>query len=238
MSVTLRFAALCIVLTMGALGCKPKVGKKCSPEGKEVCGGKGAALLCLDGKWTPMPCRGAKGCSGEGVAMECDQSVAREQETCHLDGALTCAEDKRSSVVCKNNSWVAAEICGGPEGCQSAGRSATCDSSVARDGDRCTRQGSQACSQDKRARLVCNGGKYTLAEHCRGTDGCKTTGRRVLCDDSLAVIGEPCDVEGNFSCSTDFRNILICHDGKFAVDTRCKSSTSCQVEGTKVGCRE
>lgn len=235
---SVRLTALCTLLVLSAFGCKPKVGRKCSPEGKEVCAGKGGALLCLDGKWTPMPCRGGKGCSGEGATVECDQSVARAQEACHLESALTCAEDKRSTLTCKGNTWAASEVCGGPQGCQSVAHGATCDSSIAHEGDKCTHQGSQACSQDKRSRMVCNGGKFALAEHCRGEGGCKSTGRRVLCDNSLAVVSEPCDVEGNYSCSTDFRNILICHEGKFAVDTKCKMTTSCQVEGTKVGCRE
>ncbi len=107
-----KLAVLLLACLLAASGCKPKAGRKCSPEGKEVCAGMGTALLCLDGKWTPMPCRGAKGCNGEGAIAECDQSVARASETCHLESAVTCTEDKRSSLSCKENAWQASEACG------------------------------------------------------------------------------------------------------------------------------
>jgi len=226
------------ILLLGASGCKPRLGKKCSPEGKEVCAGKGAALLCLEGKWTTMACRGAKGCSGEGAVIECDQSVARATEVCNLESSVTCSEDKRSSLACKDNAWQPSESCGGPQGCTRGAQGASCDSSIARENDKCTHPGSQACSQEKRSRLSCVGGRFTAAENCRGPEGCKSTGRRVLCDNSLAVAGEPCDTPENVACSTDFRSILVCREGKYAVDTKCKMTTSCHVEGTKVGCFE
>lgn len=233
------FWATCVV-ALGVLGagCKPKVGRKCSPEGKEVCAGKNVALLCLDGKWSPMACRGGKGCSSEGAVAECDQSVARAADTCHRESAVTCAEDKRASLECKENAWVASESCGGPQGCTRAASGASCDSSIAREGDKCTHPGSQACSVDKKARMTCTAGHFALAEHCRGPELCKSTGRRVVCDNSLAAAGEPCDLADNYACSTDFRSILVCREGKYAVDTKCKMTTSCHVEGPKVGCFE
>jgi len=233
-----KLAAVLLCCLLGVAGCKPKPGRKCSPEGKEVCAGKGAALLCLEGKWTPMPCRGGKGCSGEGAVVECDQSVARLTETCHLESAVTCAEDKRSSLSCKDNAWGASEACNGPQGCTKGPSGALCDSSIARETDKCTHPGSQACSQDKRSRMTCTAGRFALAENCRGPEGCKSAGRRVTCDNSLAVVGEPCDTAENVACSTDFRSILVCREGKYAVDTKCKMTTSCHVEGIKVGCSE
>lgn len=219
-------------------GCKPKAGRACNPEGKEVCAGKSSALLCLEGKWTPMACRGSKGCSGEGAVAECDQSVARAADACHLESAVTCTEDKRQSLECKGNEWVQSESCGGPQGCTRGVMGASCDSSIAKETDKCTHPGSQACSADKKARMTCTAGHFALAEHCRGPEACKSTGRRVVCDNSLAAVGEPCDLADNFACSTDFRSILVCREGKYAVDTKCKMTTSCHVEGPKVGCFE
>lgn len=233
-----KLTVLFFACLLAASGCKPKAGRKCSPEGKEVCAGKDAALLCLDGKWTPMPCRGAKGCSGEGAVAECDQSVARASETCHLESAVTCTEDKRASLSCKQNTWQASEACGGPQGCTRGASGALCDSSIAKENDKCTHPGSQACSQDKRTRMTCTGGRFVLAEHCRGPQGCNAAGRRVSCDNSLAALGEPCDTPESVACSTDFRSILVCRDGKYALDTKCKMTTSCHVEGIKVGCSE
>ena len=68
-SMTRSLLFVCLVggATAGLLGgCKPKAGAGCKIEMKEVCVDAKAALVCHDGKWEDMTCRGAAGCSKVG----------------------------------------------------------------------------------------------------------------------------------------------------------------------------
>lgn len=226
------------VVVVSLTGCKAKLGKTCSPEGKEVCAGKAQALVCSNGKWASMACRGAQGCDGEGTLVSCDQSVARVGELCDLEGGTSCAEDKKSSLRCTSDAWVVDEICGGPLGCSATGQQASCDTSLAREGDKCARSGSQSCSQDGRTRMHCQAGRMQTAEHCRGPQGCAVNQGKVSCDNSLALVGEPCDTADNYACNTDFRTVLVCRGGKYVIDEKCSSTKSCRVVGSRVGCIE
>jgi hypothetical protein len=161
-----------------AFACKAKEGGKCKIENQEQCVDKASALLCQGGMWKVAQCRGPKGCATLGTETDCDQTAARVGEVCDAPNHIVCSDDKKNSLFCKDGEWQLDEVCSGPKGCSvSAGRT-ECDNSVAKEGDKCVRE-TTVCTQDKRNRLACKGGKFVLVENCRGPSGCRYVGTKV-----------------------------------------------------------
>ena len=83
----IQVAVWILVLALtGATGCKEHraPGGKCglAEEGQLVaCDGSGSALLCRNLRLSAVPCRGARGCSGEAPAS-CDVALAQEGDPC------------------------------------------------------------------------------------------------------------------------------------------------------------
>jgi hypothetical protein len=223
--------AMVLVGAVSLFGCKAKAGGKCKLEGQEQCTDKSSALLCQSATWKVAPCRGPKGCATLGTETDCDQSLARPTEVCDLEGNLVCADDKKGSLICKGGEWQPNEVCGGPKGCVVSAGQVECDKET----DKCAREGQSVCSQDRRTRLACKGGKFGVAEQCKGPNSCRIVNNKVDCDDSLGALGDLCSPEDTHACSLDAKSILICKNGKFATDEVCKHGT-CKVEGKQVGC--
>lgn len=230
----MRFAVLLLSIAALFCGCKAKVGATCKVDKQEVCVDK-SALVCHSGTWQEMACRGPKGCM-PGEQATCDQSSARAGDVCNIENNVTCSEDKKASLTCKDKKWVLETVCGGPLGC-SVGTDKTleCDASVAKESDKCVEK-AVACSSDKKSRLVCVGGKYTLASQCRGDLGCRLMGGKVDCDDSLATPADVCTQANHYACSVDGKSVLRCDGSKFTVDETCKNRKVCRLSGDKVGC--
>jgi hypothetical protein len=51
---------------------------------------------------------------------------------------------------------------------------------------------------------------------CGGPGGCAIDGGRLACDDSVASIGDACDLDGQAACSSDGTAELRCAVGAFA----------------------
>lgn len=228
--VSLAVSVLCIE------ACKPKLGASCDVDGRAVCQDKVQGLVCLDKKWEPLACRGAKGCAADGDRTLCDEDVAREGDACNRSGE-TCSEDKKSMLHCEKNHWKLVESCGGPKACAVVDKSVQCDSTSAKEGDPCARESTHACAGDKRSHLACKSGKFVLVERCKGPKACRFVQDKIDCDDSQASVADPCDTEGNFACSTDGRSLLKCKDAKFILDENCKAKESCVVEAMGAGCK-
>lgn len=235
------FAAL-VVVTSSLAGCKPKAGGSCKAETKEVCVDDKHALACHDGHWEELRCRGANGCtkpaSGENV---CDQSTADDKEACNLADDYVCAADKKGMLQCVRNKWTFVQTCLGERGCAMADKKVTCDNSVANLGDACREEEDYGCAPDKKAAVVCRGGKFVQTSLCKGPKGCRITGTKdsgfkVECDDSVAAAGDNCEKEEHYTCSADERAILKCKAKKFEVEEKCKPKDKCQIRGGQVGC--
>lgn len=229
--------AASILVALAFVGCKPKVGGKCNIDGKEACKDKTTAFVCHDSKWEEMTCRGAKGCTTVGSESDCDQTVAKLNDVCNLADDYTCSDDKKASLECKSNKWTLDEACLGPKGCTSTAHKVDCDTSLSKEGDKCTRESNHACGLDKKSHLVCKGGKFTLVENCRGEKACREVGDKIDCDDSLANVGEPCDTADNHACAVDGKAVLKCNGSKWTADDACKGRKVCKVTGTEVGCQ-
>lgn len=130
LSSTRRRAALVLRIVAGVLylgsaifyvsmprGTKP--GEKCS-GGLGSCTTDSTARQCQDGIIVDVPCRGPKGCFKSGaLAMTCDVSVAREQETCmnENEGKFACSEDHRAGLLCEHHRFERSRECTGARGC-------------------------------------------------------------------------------------------------------------------------
>ena len=86
-------------------GCKPKAGASCKIETKEVCVDAKQALVCHDGKWEEMTCRGPSGCAKTGSESSCDQTVAEDKDVCNLVNDFVCSGDKKGMLECTKNRW-------------------------------------------------------------------------------------------------------------------------------------
>jgi hypothetical protein len=171
--------------------------------------------------------RGEAVCSGSDAVMICDGEVMRRS------------------------------ACRGPKGCAGKGVGPLrelCDVSENRDGDFCVPVFSpDRCAPDKKAVVHCAGdvdfasprasGAYQRLP-CRGPAGCtERPGESAYCDDSVGVVGEPCEMtlllgSSGFACAGDGKAQLGCVNGKWQIDRPCRGAEGCKttvdvVEKTK-----
>jgi hypothetical protein len=217
---------LALLLVAGSafviVGCKKKPGDTCKPE-EMACLDPKAALICVNGAFAEMKCRGAAGCAASADAVSCDNKFAEVGDGCNKETSeLACAGDKKGELRCKDNKLALASSCRGPKGCWWEGATLHCDTDVADLADPCEDDEDLACSTDGKALLKCKKDKYAVELSCKGPNGCKVDGTKVRCDDDVADVGDPCSGEGNYACTPDRKQLLACHAGKFKADQTCK----------------
>jgi hypothetical protein len=95
----------------------------------------------------------------------------------------------------------------------------------------CAHGGAYACSADRASVLACNAGRWSIASTCRGEGGCSVDdGGKVACDDRVALVGDPCDTEGQLACSVDGKTELVCAANVFAKKRECRKSCAATEE--------
>lgn len=235
--------AACLAAVALSAGCKPKSGGTCKLETKEICVDNKQALVCHEGKWEEMSCKGPAGCAKSGAEATCDQAVADEKEVCNVASDVICTADKKGMLECRGNRWTFSQACLGARGCAMGDKKVVCDNSVAKVDDACHEADDSACTPDGKAALVCKDGKFQVALNCRGPKACKIAADekkpgtyKVDCDDTVAVVGEPCDKENHFACATDERSVVKCVGKKFVQDEKCRTKEKCTIRGESVGC--
>jgi hypothetical protein len=120
--------------------------------------------------------------------------------------------------------------CLGPSGCQKVGSDeVACDNPQASVGDGCNHEDDAACSLDRTTSLVCKGGRFVVAQPCRGPRGCSANGDTVYCDNALAEPGDLCTEEGDRACKSDRSAFMKCQKGVFGVTNGCRGPRKCQV---------
>lgn len=170
------------------------------------------------------------GCSKPAPGGACEDG--KSKTTC-LDGA--------TQLECKAGKWEASS-CLGPKGCVADEKSASCDTSLSKEGDGCGREGNYACTVDKKAQLRCKGGKWASVEKCLGENGCDSSGMFSRCDSSLANEGDICEVDEKdpkkkrYACSVDQKAELLCKDGKWKAIEQCAGEKGCRSGGLVVSC--
>jgi hypothetical protein len=176
----LTFAVVLTVFTAsyGLGGCKPKPGGSCKESGHAQCTGAAAALVCEDGTWHELQCRGKAGCAELSHQVKCDQDQAHVGDICLDEESSTCSADKKQTLKCKNKKFVLDENCLGPKGCTSTSVLVECDNSLAQVGDPCSH--GSACSIDGKSLLKCLPDKWVVDHACK--NGCTVSGNTLNCN--------------------------------------------------------
>jgi hypothetical protein len=196
------------------------------------------ALLCSDGTYTEVPCRGKKGCESRDGKTSCDISANRAGDRCSLDdnGIAVCAST-RDMLVCRAEAFKSVP-CRGPRGCEMVGEQPRCDQSVAEPGEACNPSGAKACAVDGARVLVCDGGRMTELYQCRGEGKCRSEGGKLACDQTVAQPGDRCDkaLSGHVACAEDKGSLITCKGERFVPAEKCKAGTKCAVSGQSTRC--
>ena len=227
--------ALVVALLAVAACTKPSPGASCKKEGQQVCADERDSLVCTDGKWETLTCRGPGGCKSAGNDVACENDSYAPGDPCDIaQSDYECGTDKVSVVECKGKHWKLVGKCPGPKGCSSQKQKVSCDDSVADLGMPCATEGSAACAGDKHALLKCKGGVMVEAAKCRGASGCDATSGTPKCDTTIAQVGDACGQDDEAACSVDGKQLLRCRSQVMAATQTCKSA--CKVSGTDIAC--
>jgi hypothetical protein len=265
------FAALAALAASAGFvgsGCRarPAPGGTCRVAEQTVCSARDRALVCEAAPlappdpgaatmtaappapartWTPVPCKGARGCGRAGDEDECDDTLAVEGDACPRSPPLdyACATTLTDALVCKEGRFDLWRHCRGPKGCRVIdGRNVHCDTSLGEPDDPCERAGTFACSVDGKTMLACDGKVLVAASSCRGPKACFFASGEpgaephdIDCDDGVAVEGDPCTQARRITCATDRKAELACDGHQYKVKRECRRS-DCRIDGTELFC--
>lgn len=223
--------ALASIAVLLLVACEPQEGDACASGAR--CTGANASLFCIEGRYRAIPCGGARGCHVDGTRVVCDESIGSEGQAC-TGSVGACTADGTTLLTCTAGQLAIAAHCRGPAGCSIEGTAAHCDQSVGAAGDTCRGgEGVGACTADGAGFVLCEAGTFVLAAACRGPLGCRREGTRILCDESAAMLGDPCTGEGA-ACSTDGTEQLRCTGGTMRHERDCVGG--CRNLGALVTC--
>jgi hypothetical protein len=170
------------------VSCDPSANRSGDPcstdeEGAAVCGDPTTLVACRRGKYSRVPCRGPGGCSQEGRNTLCDATVAAVGEPCAEEDKKACATDARHVLACREGRMTPLYECRGKNGCRVVEKKIDCDLSIARLGDPCDKlvEGHFACTEDAKAIVRCEAGKFVADEKCKGATRCLATPGSTSC---------------------------------------------------------
>lgn len=241
---TARGALGPVALLLGlALGCSKKQPDQACTAGEVFCFDERTGLFCRDGKLATMTCRGPAGCQKVGKGeVACDNPVAQVGDGCNQTDDMACTEDRKSAVSCRAYKFVVSQACKGPRGCIVKGDRTECDDSLADPGDPCMTEGDTACQTDRAALLKCAKGTFRVSNGCRGAKRCTVTAKpdenneHFECDDSITEVGDPCEDEGELSCSVDHKALNVCKAHQIARSKLCPGACSWTATAARFDC--
>jgi hypothetical protein len=231
----MRLAAAAVFVLVPFACSKPTAGEACKTENQQVCADEREALVCIDGKWGKLTCRGAGGCKSAGSDVSCANDSYADGEPCDpSQHDYECGPDKVSVMKCKGKHWRLAGKCPGPKGCTSQKQKVTCDDSIADVGMTCAIESSAACSGDKSTLLKCKGGSMVEDVKCRGAKACDLSSGVPKCDTTVAQAGDACANDDDAACATDGKQLLRCRSHVMVAMQPCKGA--CKVSGAEISC--
>jgi len=223
---------LSVVFAFTACG-KREVGGVCR-SGEVGCTTDHQGVFCLAGHFAMMTCLGPTGCQRVGRDdVACDNPIASVGDGCNQEDDTACTLDRTSALVCRSSKFVVSQPCKGPRGCTNSGETVYCDNAVAEPGDLCTEEGDPACKTDRGSFMKCQKGKFVVTNGCRGPKKCTVTEKpdenkeHFECDDSITGVGDPCEDEGEESCSLDGKSLDVCKAHHIAVSKSCPGPKAC-----------
>lgn len=220
-----------------ASGCRKGEGSSC--KGREsMCLDKTTALTCVGEKLAKAPCSGPLGCIRFEDHANCDVSVSSEGAAClgENEDDYACSPDKKRALLCSKGKIVKVEDCRGKGGCAVAGHTLSCDQAVAIPGDACKTADANACTADGTQQLRCQNGKFVIYRQCRGKKGCVVEEDLTTCDQTQALEGDACGVQGLVVCALDGRTELVCQGSTFLRSRTCKKGCVAAEAGRRVAC--
>jgi hypothetical protein len=237
------FSVCLLVCVTECKGLKPSPGGACVTNNKFMCTDPNSALLCQNGKYVTMPCRGPRGCRGTAASSMCDDDLASEGDICQqtLNENWACSTDHVKELICKDGKFAVARTCKGPKKCSVTGEMVNCDDSVADVGDQCVAEPGDAnygCSTDKKQEIVCDAAtsKFQVYNGCRGQKGCWIEAETVHCDQGAGRAGEACHPVDNHTCSEDATSELKCSPQfMWTLQRPCKHG-GCKIKFNEVYC--
>jgi hypothetical protein len=144
------------------------------------------------------------------------------------DGNVSCVGTTQA-LFC-NGGTFAAMTCKGPLGCVSHGTDdVDCDNSFAAEKDGCNKKDDAACSTDHRSIFLCDGEKFYVASTCKGAHGCSVKDDNLTCDNDIADLGDPCNFENDYACSSDKLMAMKCVAKKMVPLNACRGPKACVV---------
>jgi len=144
-------------------------------------------------------------------------------------------EDGHTMLFCLEGK-LAEMPCNGPDACTLNTKPNECDHTIANKGDACEEAEEPACTADKKQEVRCRQNHWAVAASCKGPLGCFFTGAKLHCDDDLADLGDPCEENGQLSCSVDKKALYKCDGTKYELASTCKGPKGCIIEGTSAHC--
>ena len=235
-------AALVFAALILASACRqrPPVGGSCRVPDQVACVASNRAAMCDSGIWVELQCRGPRGCTRRGDTDECDNTLATERDACPRSPPVdyACTADRKRALVCKDGHFALWRECRGPAQCEILdSHNVRCDTTLGEPGDPCEKQGTFCCSVDRKAMLECDGKTLAPATSCRGPDACHIArdARKVDCDDSVALEGDPCDQPKRLACSLDGKAELVCAASKYKKKRECRRA-DCKLDGNELFC--
>jgi hypothetical protein len=206
-----------------------------SPEARSC---RRAARLCARRELTVRVGRFLGACVLGGALVASACSAPAPGDPCRDIGEGRCA-DPEHALTCRNYA-LHLDACRGPGGCAAKGPNhVSCDQDEAREGDACGDRGAVVCAVGRHATEKCDGVSFAQAALCRGPGGCTYERGDVTCDDTVAMVGDPCGAvppKVPRACSPDYRERLVCSAGRFEVETRCTGPNGCATSDGTVSC--
>lgn len=192
-----------------------------------------AACGAASSPQTPLAPRGSDGPSLPSVvaadAGPSARALPARGKPCTTAISWTCLG--ASTVgACIDGVWTHSR-CRGPAGCRPEERlDATCDESIAEEGETCLVASDVTCSPDRTRMLRCVEHAWRLGAPCSGELGCVPKATKVSCDNSISALGDPCLEEDDYACAADHRTALKCSGGRFGVISRCHGPKGCSID--------
>ncbi len=244
-----RFRSCVVVAAViGAVGCSnpppPKIGAACDDSDFKYCLDGTSRAVCADGKYRLEKCSSCTQTFERGLLETTSNMAAANCVLAGVGPEGAACEGK--SVDCDGSTFVECVDgvfhrypCGGAKGCYRDEKARySCDLSVSNAGDPCMKEGTAGCTADGHGVVHCRDGVFKLDKSCAGPKGCTSTNDSVVCDITLAKLGEPC-INGG-ACSVDGSSILACVDHAYAMFRECRGEQpGCTVDedNKSVRCR-
>jgi hypothetical protein len=239
----LRSLGVALAFAVSLAGCKPKAGTPCSAEGKKVCIGDDALLVCEHGTFAAFSCKGPGGCSSAGDIASCDITRNAQGDPCPSDdtGRKACKPDGKTQLRCDHGHFTEV-ACAGVGGCKTReDGTSQCDRGEPDLGTTCSSMSPSSCNLKSDSLYGCVGGKWAVTRACRGPHGCKPSDVvGTYCDLGVVAGGDACesDEEGRVTCGPERAGLYTCKDGRFQLLGACPAGKACAYsDGELVGNR-